>query len=109
MHDGLVNQHNVERAAKVVSRLGSESLLRLSDKEPVLAEFINDSVTHIAGKMTVAGCDDRVVRGVFGDTLATMIIALEALRNGHYELWLTEVSTPIEADASPDDTEDSGG
>lgn len=106
MHDGLVNQHNVERAAKVVLELGAESFSRLSDKEPVLAEFINDSATQIAGKMTLAGCEDRVVRGVYSDTLTTMVIALEALRNGHYDLWRTDGSTPLEVPA--DDTEASG-
>ena len=54
------------------------------------------AATQIAGKMALTGCSDVIVRGVYGDVITTMVIALEALRDGHFQLWQCENSSPIE-------------
>lgn len=95
MHDGLVNICNIERAVESVVKLGPDSLGRLSEVEPVLADYIDESATRIAGKMIRSGCEDSVARGVAAELITTAVIALEALRDGHYGLWRSDASTSI--------------
>lgn len=94
MHDGLVDISNVENAAEAVNTLGSESLTWLADIEPVLADWINESATRLAGKMVLAGCDVDTVRGFVTESVSTTLVAIEALRDSHYRLWAADNSSP---------------
>jgi len=87
MHDGLVNSCNIENAIATVSQSEDSPIKRFSGQEPLLAEYVEDFATRVAGKLVCSGVDAEITRGAVGEIVVSTIIALEALRNAHYELW----------------------
>lgn len=93
MHDGLVNSCNIEKAIAAVSQSSDSPIERFSEQEPLLADFVEDFAARIAGKMVCSGVDAEITRGAVGEVVVSTVIALEALRNAHYELWKADNQT----------------
>ncbi len=100
--DGLVDNGIVERTglrASERNRLSAIDCLR--QREPVLASYISDEISKIAGRLALGGAPGEVVRGVSADMeffAAKIYIALDL---GHNELWKGWFFNPKHGEACP--------
>ena len=69
---------------------------RLTELEPELANFVDTRATVIAGRLALSGAPNAVTEGVFEDVMRCVLVAISALRQGHFQLWKdTEVGSRL--------------
>jgi hypothetical protein len=95
----LVEPDLIIAARMAVGEQGTgPALLALREVEPVLADFIRESLAAVAGKLTLSGAPGPLVLGIHEEALALVLTSVQAVRRGHYQLWKeTAVGTRLEA------------
>lgn len=69
---------------------------RLTELEPELANFVDTRATSIAGRLALSGAPNAVTEGVFEDVMSCVLVAISALREGHFQLWKdTEIGSRL--------------
>jgi hypothetical protein len=71
----------------VAVRGGDQVLSEIAQKEPALASFIFEGLSGVAGKLSLSGAPTPLVQGSHEDVLAIVLTCVQALRQGHFELW----------------------
>lgn len=89
----LVEPEYLVKARQEVLNEGTGSVLtQISGQETILAAYIHESLASMAGKLAIAGAPTQVVQAVHEDALAVVLTSLQALRQGHFELWKDTLS-----------------
>ncbi len=63
------------------------ALATLSEREPVLANYIGEALAAMSGRLALSGAPTDLVRGIHQESLLVALSALEAQRAATYELW----------------------
>jgi hypothetical protein len=85
----LVESSSLFKAGRELARQGTaDGLSGLAGREPVLAAFLSERLAAIAGKLALSGAPSEVVQGSYEETLGLVLTCVQALRHGHYELWI---------------------
>ncbi len=83
----IIGGEALRKAVDRVADQKSEALECLGEREPVLAEFIDRTLTAIAGRMALSGAPSEIVKDCHEHITCVVLISLEASRIAHYELW----------------------
>ncbi len=83
----IIGGEAFEQAVDHVAGQESEALECLEEREPVLAGFIERTLTTMAGKLSLSGAPTEIVQGFHEHVLGVVLMSLEASRIAHYELW----------------------
>ena len=83
----IIGGEAFEQAVKHVADNENEALECLEEREPILAGFIERTLTTMAGKLSLSGAPTEIVQSCHEHVLGVALISLEASRIAHYELW----------------------
>jgi hypothetical protein len=84
----LVEPAHIITARQTIATKGNvDALNEFAGAEPALASFIHESLATVAGKLSLSGAPTELVQGSHEEVLAVVLTCVQALRNGHYELW----------------------
>jgi len=117
--DQQVSARAVLDAVMELRRQGPAQVIEhLEQVEPELTNYLLESLSQIHQHLMMLGAPSRRTQRVYRQVQAMALVAITALRNGHFELWRHDVgdrigqfdphadgSTPPRTDAPPDDAE----
>jgi len=83
----IISGEAFEQAVNHVADSENEALECLEEREPILAGFIERTLTTMAGKLALSGAPTEMVQGCHEHMLGVVLVSLEASRIAHYELW----------------------
>lgn len=95
--DRQVSARAVLRALAEVRRAGGRGAMeRLEQTEPDLAEFVLEGLSLVHQHMLALGGPPRRTRKAYRELESLVLVAIEAVRQGHLELWREQVAgTPL--------------
>jgi hypothetical protein len=97
-HERLVSQRIIEDVRRDLYDQGLHSAVKhLIDIEPELWDSIVVGTSQINERLIKAGVDDTIRNDIYVTARWTSVVAVEALRRGHYRLWCgTHIGTLLE-------------
>lgn len=87
--DGIIDINDLLASALAVQN--AESLPGLTEQlaqiEPCLAGYLENEITLLAGKMSMAGATPQIVRDLTQRVTALVLIVFQAQRNASVRIW----------------------
>jgi hypothetical protein len=94
----IVEPEYISSAGQQVVSEGAEKALNgLSEAEPALAAYVCHSLAAVAGKLALSGAPTPIIQGAHEEVLTLVLVSLQAMRRGHYELWKDTFEGPSAA------------
>ena len=83
----IIDAAILAQAQSAIATDEGAALRRLSEREPLLANFMLEKMLVIAGRLALSGAPSEVVNEIDDCIRLLVLIGIEATRLGHYELW----------------------
>jgi hypothetical protein len=89
----LVEFNHIVSARKDVTAKGSAAAFNeFAESEPALGSFLYESLAAAAGRLALSGAPAEVVQGAHEEVLGMILTCVQALRRGHYDLWVKDMT-----------------
>ncbi len=89
----LVEPEHIVKARQDVAAKGrGQFFTEFAQTEPALASFIYEALATVAGKLSLSGAPTELVQGSHEEVLGVVLICVQAMRQGHYALWMDSIT-----------------